>query len=542
MLDRLIDTSKTVTKPASWKDAVKDLEVDKIISTLTISGEDEQYDGDAIVRFLTADPDEINQRSAILEDFVQMAEIEERLTKSIEGITRLQYMMERSQTSSEDIYRLIAAWHGAVQYKTCVTMLRDKLLGRDEFTSPRLLNLKRQITALSQSSDFQSDARLLEAAKEWFRLPKDVYVGFNYVSGSGLDSIQVAAVDEEAAPIESLIRDTSHGQAQPNSLEGLVPFPVLSQSAQLESYLIKQIGKRWSKKLARLKKELEKLALSDCQGLIALNEDFKFLRMGLRLIQAAKQKGCCLCRPAIGSGPLQISQLMYPRLTLISEEPVVENDVSMEYGSFAMITGANHSGKTSYLKSVGQACILAQLGFFVPAASMRFTPVKTMFTLFSGEEDEELRYSRMGLEVQRIHTILQEADSESVVFFNEPLTSTNPIEAISLCVEWIVHFINNGITGFMVTHMHDIYFSLEQTLSDEKKRKFRSLVTITHRDDAHVLKNLYRVVEQEPSKTSYAADVADSFGISLEKLIENPALREQAQRYQKDVSERSLFE
>lgn len=40
MLDRLIDTSKTVTKPASWKDAVTDLEVDKIISTLTTSGED----------------------------------------------------------------------------------------------------------------------------------------------------------------------------------------------------------------------------------------------------------------------------------------------------------------------------------------------------------------------------------------------------------------------------------------------------------------------------------------------------------------------
>ena len=165
-----------------------------------------------------------------------------------------------------------------------------------------------------------------------------------------------------------------------------------------------------------------------------------------------------------------------------------------------------------------------------------------MFTLFSGEEDDELRYSRMGLEVQRIHTILQEADSESMVFFNEPLTSTNPIEAISLCVEWIVHFINTGITGFMVTHMHDIYFSLEKTLSEEKKRKFRSLVTITRRNDAHVLKNLYRVVEQEPSKTSYAADVADSFGISLEKLIEDPALREQAQRYQKDVSEQSLFE
>ena len=542
MLDRLIDTSKTVTKPASWKDAVTDLEVDKLLSTLTISGEDKQWDGDAIVCFLTADPDEIDQRSGILEDFRRMADIEERLTKSIDGITRLQYMMERSQTSGEEIYRLIAAWHGALQYSTCVAMLRDELLGRDEFASPRLLNLKRQITALSQSSDFQNDVRLLEAAKEWFRLPKDVYVGFNSVPGSGLDSIQVAAVDEDAGPVESLIRETSPGQALPNSLEDLVPFPVLSQSAQLESYLVKQVEKRWSKRLARLKKELDKLVLPDCQGLIALNEDFKFLRMGLRLIQAAKQKGCRLCRPALGSGPLQISQLMYPRLTLMSGEPVVENDVSMEYGSFAMITGANHSGKTSYLKSVGQACILAQLGFFVPAASMRFTPVKAMFTLFSGEEDEDLRYSRMGLEVQRIHTILQEADSESMVFFNEPLTSTNPIEAISLCVEWIVHFINTGVTGFMVTHMHDIYFSLEQTLSGEKKRKFRSLVTITRREDAHVLKNLYRVVEREPSKTSYAADVADSFGISLEKLIADPALREQAQRYQKDVSERSLFE
>ncbi|MFQ9802235.1 MAG: hypothetical protein ACLR23_28715 [Clostridia bacterium] len=92
-------------------------------------------------------------------------------------------------------------------------------------TSARLLNLKRQITALSQSTDFQNDARLLEAAKEWFQLPKDVYVGFNYVSGSGLDSIQVAAGHgREATPIESLIRETSLGQALPNGSRGLVPF------------------------------------------------------------------------------------------------------------------------------------------------------------------------------------------------------------------------------------------------------------------------------------------------------------------------------
>ncbi|MFQ9802236.1 MAG: hypothetical protein ACLR23_28720 [Clostridia bacterium] len=44
-------------------------------------------------------------------------------------------------------------------------------------------------------------------------------------------------------------------------------------------------------------------------------------------------------------GPLQISQLMYPRLTLISEEPVVENDVTMEYGSFAVITGQTTRAK-----------------------------------------------------------------------------------------------------------------------------------------------------------------------------------------------------
>ena len=541
MLDRLIDASKMVARRESWKDAVTDLEVDMIFSALTISGEDAQYDGEGIVRFLTADPGEIGQRSAILEDFVRIPDMEERLTKCIDGITRLQYMTERSKTASEEIYRLIAAWHGARQYIQCVGMLRE-LLGCGEYQSERLLSLKRQMTALSQTAEFQNDERLLKGAEGWFKLPRDVYVGFNFVAGSGLDTIQVAAVEETAAEVEPLIRETSPGQAPPNTLEELAPFPILSQSAQLEAYLIKQVERRWSKKLLRLKKELDKLSLTSRQELIDLNGDLKFLRMGLRLIRAARQKGCCLCRPEVCDGPLAISRLMYPRLTIISEQAVAENEVSMEYGSFAMITGANHSGKTSYLKSVGQACILAQMGLFVPAASMRFKPVETMFTLFSGEEDEELRYSRMGLEVQRIHTILEEADSGSMVFFNEPLTSTNPIEAISLCVEWIVHFIREGITGFMVTHMHDIYFSLEQTLSDDKRSKFRSLVTITLRDGEHGLTNLYRVVEQKPSKTSYAAEVADSFGISLEKLIGDPTLREQARRYQDEVSEQSIFE
>ena len=74
------------------------------------------------------------------------------------------------------------------------------------------------------------------------------------------------------------------------------------------------------------------------------------------------------------------------------------------------------------------------MGYYVPASSFSFCPVRQVFTLFSAGEDEEMQSSRMGGEIRIIADFLKQAQEHDLVLINEPLTSTNPVEAISLII------------------------------------------------------------------------------------------------------------
>jgi DNA mismatch repair protein MutS len=64
----------------------------------------------------------------------------------------------------------------------------------------------------------------------------------------------------------------------------------------------------------------------------------------------------------------------------------VPNDLSLETGSSSilLITGPNMGGKSTYLRQAALLVILAQMGCFVAARSMRFTLVDRIYTRMVG--------------------------------------------------------------------------------------------------------------------------------------------------------------
>src|SRR5262249_60834880 len=88
-------------------------------------------------------------------------------------------------------------------------------------------------------------------------------------------------------------------------------------------------------------------------------------------------------RPRLSSSPrLAIREGRHPLVeSLRRQEPFTPNDCDLSPEKrILVVTGPNMGGKSTYLRQVATAVLLAQAGSFVPAASMEASVVDRIFT------------------------------------------------------------------------------------------------------------------------------------------------------------------
>lgn len=94
------------------------------------------------------------------------------------------------------------------------------------------------------------------------------------------------------------------------------------------------------------------------------------------------------------------------------------NDVRMD-GKALVLTGPNMSGKTTLMRSVGLASILAHLGAFVPAQSLIISPVDQVFTRIGASDSLLEMQSSFLVEMSEATVILRQASSNSLILIDE---------------------------------------------------------------------------------------------------------------------------
>jgi DNA mismatch repair ATPase MutS len=231
-----------------------------------------------------------------------------------------------------------------------------------------------------------------------------------------------------------------------------------------------------------------------------LRDELAFYIGCLNLYDVLKEKEIKICFPE-ASLPKQrnFSGLVDISLSIMIGKKAVGNRLEAYGKNFYIITGANQGGKSTFLRSIGQAQLMYQCGMFV-AADYFSAPVFTgIFTHFKKEEDSRIKSGKLDEELSRMNGIADRLTSGSLVLFNESFAATNEREGAEICRQITKALSESGVEIFFVTHN---YTFTEQYRKD--RLQYVMFLRAGRNPDGT---RTFLIEEGDPLKTAYGEDL-----------------------------------
>jgi DNA mismatch repair protein MutS len=123
-----------------------------------------------------------------------------------------------------------------------------------------------------------------------------------------------------------------------------------------------------------------------------------------------------------------------------------------------MITGPNMSGKSAILRQTALIVLLAQMGCFVPAESVRMGVVDKIFTRVGASDNISMGESTFMVEMNETASILNNISDRSLVLLDEIGRGTSTYDGISIAwaiAEYLHEHPSKPKTLF-ATHYHEL--------------------------------------------------------------------------------------
>ena len=121
-----------------------------------------------------------------------------------------------------------------------------------------------------------------------------------------------------------------------------------------------------------------------------------------------------------------------------------------------LLYGINSSGKSSLMKSIGLAVVLAQAGFFVPATEFKFGLYDKLFTRIVSQDNLYKGLSTFAVEMMELKNIFNRANKRSLILGDEISQGTETESGLAIVAGAILKLLELNSTFIFATHLHQL--------------------------------------------------------------------------------------
>ena len=483
---------------------------------------------------LSTDPETLNFRLDILEDFLEVPALEAVLYENVHKMYINEHVNIQKLGLADSFFALNQRFESLRTYIECVTKCHEFCEKyKEKFRSKALKELADYFASVYNSDYFEevkkeTDECLSILAKG----VRSVTVGINF--------------DDMMRPVEAMLLSVSTDKIKKKGkfdwLFGRVGdggraigkthslYNENGGTNDLEAPLFRELKDVNAEYISHLDTAIRAYFKKSTEDILTFETQLSFYIGAKKLIEAVRARGLSMCRPKYlpmeerrmdAKGVFDLS--FY--IQMVAADPmgslknkIITNDCRFDDdGRFFVLTGANNGGKTTYTRAIGIIQVFAQAGLYVPCESCEISPVDYIYTHFPKEEEVGLNTSRFTQECKQFKETIDTATKYSMLLLNESIQSTTPTECVYIATELTKIFRCVGVRGVYATHLLELAKSLGR-LNEEVEGDTKLVSIVTTVDTTDDNRRLYRIERAEPQEFGYARTIYEKFGVSFEEV------------------------
>ena len=488
-----------------------------------------------LMDYLTADPAVIEYRRTALRDVMECPPLLQMLRDASDLLSQIEENVKRRDSSGDSFESQFFSIRELEIYIDLVDCMQNafRTVETSGFTlrSEGFIALHDNVAAQTETVNELREglSRMVMAVKDI----KSVTIGFNLDTNLSPYEAGLLSINDRPVRSGELIDRLLNLELAKDDMTALAPMTAVTkrltprERESVDMVFMGAMRKVYGGTLRPWVPMIRKYVAAGAYPWLRLLPEMRYLTVAADLLSGLASRGLPLCwaevRP-VAEKAFDVKGMYNPALAMKLAETnpdakMVTNDLTFDpEGGIYILTGPNSGGKSIFTCGVGVLQIMFQLGMPIPASEGVLSPVEGIFTHFPSEVEVTTADGRLGSECALVKKIFDKLTPHSLVLLDETFSGTGSFEGSFLAADVLAALSARGVHAIYCTHMHELTTHIPEV--NGRPEAVSKVATLSAGAEGS---ERFRILRRPPDGKSYAARIAEKYGLSYRELVGNPS-------------------